>query len=119
MRSLVVLHELHQDPAGAARVQEGYQVPSGAVAGLLVDELETEGGQAIQLGTDVGGPVGHVVKAGTVALQEAGDGGVAAEGFEELQLSHEGHANALGRQAFIEWDGFVQAGRGHGNVIDG
>ena len=101
MRSLVVLHELHQDPAGAARVQEGYQVPSGAVAGLLVDELETEGGQAIQLGTDVGGPVGHVVKAGTVAY---------AGPFEGYGPT---------RQAFIEWDGFVQAGRGHGNVIDG
>jgi len=125
-----MLNQFHQDLSGAPGVKEGHKVATGAGPRLSVDELEACLGQAGQFGPDVLGPVGDVMEAGAVPIQEAGYGRGRGEGLQEFHSTHEGDPDPLGRDllhggtagaghAFVETNGLLQVGGGHGDVIDG
>jgi hypothetical protein len=125
-----MLYEFDQDAAGPPWVEERHQVATGPRARFPVDELEALGSEAVQLGPDVGRPVGDVMKARALLLQEAGYGGIGGEGFQELQLPHEGDPDPLGREflnggaagsrdAFVQPYGLCEVRNGNCDVIDG
>src|SRR4051812_20298762 len=80
------LHDLGQDAAGGAGVQERDARAADAGPGLLVDEAQARGAQALELGIDVGGLVGDVVKARALLGQELAHGRVLAERREQLDV---------------------------------
>src|SRR5690349_11892786 len=68
------LHDLGEDAAGGGGVQERDARAADAGPGLLVDEAQPGGLEALELGVDVGRLVGDVVQARALLGQELADG---------------------------------------------
>jgi hypothetical protein len=81
-------------------MEKGDLVATGPRSGVLVDELDSLRRQELEVGFKVFGPVSDVVKAWAPAVEEPADGCVGGEGFEQLDRSAEGDADALGFQGF-------------------
>jgi hypothetical protein len=63
-------------------MEKGDLVAAGASSGVFVDELDSLRREELEVGLQVFGPVGDVVKAWAPAVQESADGRVGAEWFE-------------------------------------
>ena len=91
------MHQLDQGAAGRFRMNEGYQVPSGAKAGFFVDELEPSSIKILEGRAEVGHPVGDVVNAGSAAGEETCDGAGTRSRLDEFDGSDESDVHALFR----------------------
>jgi hypothetical protein len=89
-------------------MEKGHSVPPGAGSGVFVDELDSLSGQDLEIGLQVFGPVGDVVKAWAPAVQKPADGCVGAEGLEELDGAGGGGPGALGFQGLGEGGGLAR-----------
>ena len=94
-------------------MKEGDLVSPGPGTRLAVDQLEPSGIQFCEGRTQVGYPVGDVVKARPAALDEARDGTVRRARLEKLEEADEGHVHAVVRKFFdrgtsVPGDGFQQ-----------
>lgn len=91
------LHEFDQHAACAAGMQERHLVTLRAEARSGIDEVEAQGGQAVQFAVDVRDPIRHVVQASISFGYEAGKGAVRVGSFDEFDLPDEGDLYSLGR----------------------
>src|SRR3954465_12372760 len=79
------LAELDQHAAHALRVEEGDERAVGALARLLVDELDARRAAAVERVLHVLDLEAHVVQSGPAALEESGDRVVRPSRFQQLE----------------------------------
>lgn len=70
-------------------------MPTGSRTGLAVNEPHARRMETREVAVEIGRAVRDVMEGLSVAVEEATDGGVRAEGLEELELSDEGDADTL------------------------
>lgn len=96
---------------------------------LGVDEADARGLESIDLCTEIGRPVGNVMEARPASAQEAADGGLGPERFQELDgaaerdpyalgLEHFGRGTDLPGEEFEEATCVVQGLDGDGHVVE-
>ena len=113
-------------------MDESNSALAGPAPGRLIDQPVSELPAGVQRGIEVGHTVADVVDAGAAPRQEAGDGTVGTDGFEQLDFgSAEGQRNDAGAVGFlhqmrndaedvaIEGQGIVDAFNRNANVGDG
>jgi hypothetical protein len=90
-----VLHKFDKGAAGRFGMNEGHQVPTGARAGFLVDEVEPLGIQILEGRAQVGDPISDVVNAGPPAGEEPGDGAGVGSRLDEFYGSDKGYVHVV------------------------
>jgi len=91
----VNLDEFDEDPAAVLGMSEVDQGAGRASPGLLVEHAHTSGAQGVADRGDVGDPIGHLLDAWTIAVEELGDGGVWPQRGKQLHAGIAGAEHGL------------------------
>ncbi len=111
-------------------MQKGHSVASGAGPWCTVDQLDASRVEPSEIGLEVFGAVGDVMKGRPSSVEESADGRVGSERLEQLDGSDEGDFDALGleglgvgtgltREEFEQTAAVFNGMDGDRNVVDG